>query len=294
VTSSNLPFTERAVDHIPIVLGHEVAGTVAEIGEGVTGFQIGDRVGVALRPGTDENYDGIGKGSAALSAGGGSSPGFHVDGGYAQKMVVRASRLIKLPNNVSFEMGAVATDAITTSYSAVMRAGQVKSGDVVGIIGLGGLGMNGLRMAIHAGATVYGIDVNEDLFEAAIASGAVACYKDVKELASIKPNIIIDFAGFGTTTDGALQVVPKFGRVVQVGLGKIQATISTADLVSKQITLVGSMGGTQEDLKQVYELVSKNVFNPELTEVPFDELGDVLIQFAEGKTRGRLFTRPNK
>ncbi|PGL70263.1 Zn-dependent alcohol dehydrogenase [Bacillus sp. AFS055030] len=282
-----------AVDHRPIVLGHEVAGTIAEIGEGVVGFKVGDRVGVALRQGHDEDDVGLGTGTAKGPRGG-SAPGLHVDGGYAEQTVVRASRLIPLPDSVPFEMGAIATDAITTAYSAVMTAGKVKADDVVGIIGLGGLGMNGLRTAAFAGATVYGVDVNEGQFQEAIKNGAAGCFKDVSELTAMKPSVIIDFAGFGTTTADAIKAVAKHGRVVQVGLGKIESTISTNVLVTKQIQLVGSSGGTQEDLKRVYDLIVKGVYKPELTEVPFSELDEVLEQFAQGNTRGRIFTRPNK
>lgn len=282
-----------ALDHRPIVLGHEVAGTVAEIGEGVVGLKVGDRVGVSLREGHDEDDAGLGAGTAKGPRGG-SAPGLHVDGGYAEQLLVRASRLIPLPDNVSFEMGAVATDAITTAYSAVMTAGEVKVGNVVGIIGLGGLGMNGLRTAAFAGATVYGVDINEELFDEAIKNGAAGCFKDVSELSPLKPSVIIDFAGFGTTTADAIKTVAKYGRVVQVGLGKIESTISTNLLVTKKIQLVGSSGGTQEDLKRVYELITEGVYTPELTEFPFDKLDEVLEQFAQGKTRGRLFTRPNK
>lgn len=282
-----------ALDHRPIVLGHEVAGTITEIGEGVSGFMVGDRVGVSLREGHDEDDVGLGAGTANGPRGG-SAPGIHVNGGYAEKMLVRASRLIALPDNVSFEMGAVATDAITTAYSAVMTAGEVKAGSVVGIIGLGGLGMNGLRTASFAGAKVYGVDINEDLFEDAFKNGAAGCFKDVSELSSLKPSVIIDFAGFGTTTAEAIKAVAKYGRIVQVGLGKIESTINTNLLVTKKIQLVGSSGGTQEDLKRVYELITEGVYKPELTEVSFDKLDEVLDQFAQGKTRGRIFTRPNK
>lgn len=79
-----------ALDHRPIVLGHEVAATVAEIGEGVIGFKVGDRVGVSLREGHDEDDVGLGAGTAKGPCGG-SAPGLHVDGGYAEQMLVRAS-----------------------------------------------------------------------------------------------------------------------------------------------------------------------------------------------------------
>lgn len=85
--------------------------------------------------------------------------GIHINGGYAEQVLFRASRLIPIPDEVSFEQVAVGIDAIVTSYHAVMTSGMAEPGDVVGNIGLGGLGMNGLRIASLAGATVYGVDV---------------------------------------------------------------------------------------------------------------------------------------
>ena len=288
---SDIAMTDGTGTHwlsqLPMVLGHEVAGTIAEIGEGVTGFKVGDRVGVSGSAEDDENVANNG------SILGDSIPGIHVNGGYAEQTMVRASRLIPIPDEVSFEQAAVGTDAITTAYQAVMSSGKVKSGDVVGIIGLGGLGMNGLRIAAVSGASVYGVDLNEDLFEEAMKNGASGCFKDIRELRTVKPNVIIDFAGMGTTTSEAVKAVDVNGRVVVVGLGKLEAIIDTQVLIRRRIQLKGSLGGTHKDLRQVYQLLAKGLINPTLTEVPFNELNYYLEQFREGKTRGRIFTRPN-
>lgn len=137
----------------PITIGHENAGVVAELGEGVTGVQVGDRVGVC----------------PATAAG---APGDSFDGGFAPQMVVDAQALVPLPDGVDFVQGAAATDAGMTSHAAVITQGGVKAGDTVGIIGLGGLGQIGARIAVLAGDDVCVAEVNEKVWPLAEEIGA--------------------------------------------------------------------------------------------------------------------------
>ncbi|AEM84036.1 alcohol dehydrogenase catalytic domain-containing protein [Streptomyces violaceusniger] len=198
----------------PFTLGHEVAGTVSALGEGVEGYAIGDRVAVAIiaHPEVKASY----------------APGIGLDGGYAERLVAHASTLVPLPDNVSTVHAAVATDSVVTAYHAVRTEAQAKPGDVIAVVGLGGLGLNGVRTGVIAGATVYGVDINPDTFEAARAAGARECFTDVTALADLRPDAIVDFAGVGSTTSHAIDAVRRLGRVVVVGLGTKTTTFSTA------------------------------------------------------------------
>ena len=113
---------------VPVTLGHEDAGVISQVGEGVDDFQVGDRV--AICPTTPAGC-----------------PGSSFDGGFGPKIVVGTQALVRIPDEVDFVNGAAATDAGMTSYAAVVRRGGVKAGDRVGIIGLGGLGQIGARVA---------------------------------------------------------------------------------------------------------------------------------------------------
>lgn len=126
----------------PITIGHENAGVVAEVGEGGTDVQVGDRVGVC----------------PTTPAG---APGYSFDGGFAPRMAIDAQALVPLPDEFDFVKGAAATDAGMTSYAAVISQGGVQAGDTVCIIGLGGLGQIGAKVAMLAGAEVYVAAVNE-------------------------------------------------------------------------------------------------------------------------------------
>lgn len=252
----------------PIVIGHEVAGAVAEVGEGVSDWQVGDRVGIC--PSTPFG-----------------APGFVTDGGFGEKVRCPASALVRIPDGVSFALGAAGTDAGMTSHAAVIGNGQVKAGDKVGIIGFGGLGQIGARVAVLAGADVYVAEVNESVWDNVRAVGAKGVASSIRELGD-DFDVIVDYAGFGTTTAEAIESVRFGGRVVQVGMGRLEMTISTKWLILKGVTLVGSVGGTIEDVQGVYDHFATGAIDPELTEIGFDEIPEGLRRLHDGDVVGRL------
>ena len=83
--------------------------------------------------------------------------------------------------------------------------------------------------------------------------------------------MIVDFAGFGTTTAEAIETVRLGGRVVQVGMGKLEATISTKALIHGEVTLVGSQGGTKDDVASVYYHFATGKLIPVITEITFGD-----------------------
>jgi propanol-preferring alcohol dehydrogenase len=275
----------------PIVLGHEIAGTVAALGEGVTGFSIGDRVAVCLRAGHDEAGVPLGP-DTHLGPQGGSAPGLQVDGGYAEQCMIRASRLMHIPDGVSYEIAAVTTDAVVTAFHAVRTTGAVQLGDTVAIIGLGGLGMNAVRIAHLCGANVYGFDVNETVFPAALEAGARECFSDLGILKKLAPTVILDFAGMGVTTNAAIQAAPAGARIVLVGLGVPHMTLDTSPFITKKIKLLSSFGATWDDLRIAYNLIGEGRLTPLVQEFAFEKINEALEMLRDGKATGRLFTRP--
>ena len=253
----------------PITIGHENAGVVAELGEGVTEFSVGDRVGVC----------------PTTPAG---APGYSFDGGFAPKMVVDAQALVPLPENVDFVQGAAATDAGMTSHAAVITQGGVKAGDTVGIIGLGGLGQIGARVAVLAGADVYVAEVNEKVWPLAEEIGAQGVKASIAEFEDVTFDVIVDFAGFGTTTAQAVDVIRRDGTVVLVGMGKLESTINTKSLILNQCNRKGSNGGSKEDVAGIYEYMATGKLNPTITTIGFDEIADGIEKLKNGEVVGRL------
>jgi propanol-preferring alcohol dehydrogenase len=256
----------------PITIGHEVAGVISDLGPGVTGWHIGDRVGIC--PTTEAG-----------------APGYVRDGGFSFKTVTPAVSLVRIPDNVSFDLGTVGTDAGMTSHHAVIANGQVTAGTTVGIIGFGGLGQIGSRVAVLAGADVYVAEVNERVWQNALDAGVKGVRKNIKEFEGVNFDVIVDFAGFGTTTADAIATVGIGGRVVQVGMGRLEATISTASLILRKVTLIGSQGGTKEDVEGVYRYFATGKLAPTVSENTFDQIPEGIERLRRGEVIGRLVAR---
>jgi propanol-preferring alcohol dehydrogenase len=252
--------------HTPIILGHEVAGVVSAVADGVSGWAIGDRVAVA----------GLGL----------DAPGLTSDGGFGTTVVAKVEQLIRLPDDVSYAQAAAATDAGQTSRHA-LRRGEVAEGSRVGIIGLGGLGLTAARIAVLLGAEVHAAEVNREVWPLADQRGVASCADDARELAARNLDVILDFAGFGATTAAAIGAVRDGGRVVQVGLGVTEAALPVGQLVSKQVSLVGSLGGTKRDAEDVVRLLSDQDFEILVTEVGFDDIPATLERLSRGGVIGR-------
>lgn len=253
----------------PAVLGHEASGTIAELGEGVEGWSVGDAVASAISP--DD------------------APGVSRDGAYAEYIIVNAPKLVRLPEGMDWAQAAAATDAGLTSYTGVMVYGEVKAGDRVGIVGLGGLGMTGARIAVVEGATVYGVEPREALWQTARDNGVAEVYGDVSALEGMDLDVIIDFAGFGTTTTGAIKAVKNRGRVVLVGLGRAEWTINSIDLVSRAIELRGAtVAGDPAHLQAVIDLVASGQVSVKAESIGFEQIADGLGRLQRGEVNGRL------
>jgi propanol-preferring alcohol dehydrogenase len=159
---------------------------------------------------------------------------------------------------------------------------------VVAIIGLGGLGLNAMHIASIAGATVFGVDVSAAARGWAATAGVATICEDLDSLAPHRPDVVFDFAGFGTTTAKAVEVVRPGGSVAVVGLGQTEATISTNHLVTRGIRVLGSLGGTRQDLRNVLDLIADRQIVPVIEEIGFDDIPVGLDRLRCGRLVGRL------
>ncbi len=256
---------------LPRTMGHENAGVITEVGAGMDQWKVGDRVGLAP---VMSDGDALGYGKW--------------DGGFGPKMVATADNLVKLPDEVPFDLGAMATDAGLTAYHAIMAVGGAKAGMKVGVIGLGGLGYIGARVAALSGAEVYGAEVNpetrklKDEIGLADVADSIDAFKD-KGL-----QLIVDYAGFGTTTAAAVETLAEFGTFVQVGMGRLEATINTYPLIINQLTLKGSKSGTKEDLENLYALMRSGELNPPMNLITHADIPDAIDKLRAGGVVGRF------
>lgn len=258
------------IKYTPIIIGHEFSGVITEVGEGVEGYKVGDRVAVCpMQP----NGDG---------------PGYGRDGGYATYSTAPVEYLVPIPDEVDFVQAAAATDAGMTSYHAVVGQGGVKKGTKVGIIGIGGLGTLGNQFAVLKGAQVYVASRKASAREKALKAGAYKAAESILDFKDEGLEVIIDFAGANKTTADALEAVAPGGKVVVVGMASLNTNINTSSLILKEASIVGSVGGTPEDIKDVLNLMKEGKVRIDTEEISLEEVPEGLERLKEGKVTSRL------
>src|SRR5437870_2095923 len=160
------------IDNLPVTLGHEVAGCVEKVGRDVVNVAPGDRVCVhyLVRCGECE-FCARGLEQFCPS---GQMIGRHRDGGYAEFIKVPAGNAFALPNEISFEVGAIMMCSSATVLHALNKA-RLKSGESVAIFGFGGLGFSALQLARALGSEgIYVVDINSAKLALAKTLGAIA------------------------------------------------------------------------------------------------------------------------
>lgn len=265
---------DQAMPFLPMTQGHENAGVITALGSEVTGFKVGDVVGVC-------------------SSGVQPPLGMFTPGGFADKLAADYRDLARVPDGLDLSLAALATDAGMTSYHAMIKAGGAKEGMKVGVIGFGGLGQIGARAAVLAGAEVHVAEMKEEAWPAAKEAGAVSCVKDAAEWVTDPRrggdfDLIVDYAGFDTTQK-AVNAVKRGGKVVQVGLGRPTFTVATNSILGK--TIEGSLGGTVADIEEVFDLMLRGEITPGYEEISFDQVGEGLERLKNNQVLGRLVAR---
>lgn len=248
---------------VPRTLGHEIAGSVAEVGEGVSRIAAGDRVAVHY-------LKSCGKCRACREAGeqfceSGEMIGKHCDGGYAETIVVPARNAIAIPPNVPAEVAAVMMCSTATAYHALRVAG-IAAGKSVAILGLGGLGISALHLtrALNAGLTAA-VDVVPEKLATAVTLGArpvdaAAGRIDEALLRAVGGygfDIAIDFTGVPEVSYAALKSLAPRGTLVLVALSERPITFNPyRDVLGKERRIVGCSDHLRSELVELLALAS--------------------------------------
>lgn len=276
---------------LPQVLGHEAAGDVAAVGDGVTDWQVGDRVLVLPAWSCFEcAYCRGGRENLCRSL---RVMGVDVDGAQAGYALADQRALVPVPRSVPVEQAAILVDAVATPYHAMKRAG-ITEGLTVAITGLGGLGMHAVQLCRLAGAaTVVGVDVDPVNLERAREWGADAVVdasggraaRRVRELTEGGVDRSLEFVGANETIDQAIKMLAPGGRAVVVGLTpEPLRTLPSSLLVSNELEVVGSFGSTLQDVNELVDLLDAGRLD--LTRsvthtYPLDRFPDALLQLAD-------------
>ncbi|KAF5491805.1 alcohol dehydrogenase [Colletotrichum siamense] len=267
----------------PIILGHEIAGVVVSCGADITKFKVGDAVVSVITPKHPVELGDVV-----------DSPGIGRDGGFAEYVVLSEDRTLPIPYGVSFAQAAVATDAVATAYHAVVAEGQISPGSKVAVIGLGGLGLSAVQIAAGLGACVFCVDLDRRKFPAAALAGAHSSGTTFDSFPGVRFDVVLDFAGAGSSTSAAAKAVKLGGKVILVGLASKQAVLDTHFFVALGVKLIGSAGSSLQEVEKSLELVANNKVRPALEEVPFERLAEGVDRLLKGNVVGRLYADPSQ
>lgn len=269
----------------PLILGHEISGTVAEVAPDVTSFKVGDRVLLPAVMACGEcNSCREGRGNVCDNM---EMFGNNVDGGYAEYVKAPASNVFHLPDEIPLIEGAIIADAITTPFHAVKNRAKVKPGDTLLVYGCGGVGLNLVQVANAAGASVIAVDISDTKLAKAKELGAVATFnandypdvaKAVRKSTGGGVDIACECIGNSKTQEIAFNCVRNGGRLVIVGYSAHPMTLNASRVMYREMEVVGSLGCPLGDYPKVIEMVR----NGKIQVVPMVSKRFSLDQINEG------------
>ena len=313
---------------MPCVLGHEIAGTVVSLGQGVQGIDAGQRVACAfIMPcgrcrfcvqGRDDLcatffamnrlagtlYDG----ETRLQRQDGTPLWMYSMAGLADYAVVPATDVFPLPAGVErLPEAAILGCAVFTAYGAVRHAADLRPGETVAVIAVGGVGMNLVQVARAFGAAqVIAVDIQDEKLAMARRLGATHTVNgargdavaQVRELtAGLGVDVSFEALGRAETFVQASEVLRDGGRMVAIGIapGTTTAPVEITRLVRRSQRLIGSYGArTRTDMPAVLELAARGILKPEdivTRTYALEEVDQAYRALAAGQISGRAIVR---
>lgn len=284
----------------PIVLGHEVAGTVAALGNGAAAFERGQRVAIHYfhpcrhcrhcRSGREHLCDEP-RGFLA----------FVTDGAFAEYVAVPETALVPLPESLSCEEAAPLCCSATTALHALHVSG-LGVGDSAVVYGCGGVGLQLVQVLGLAGVRVIAVSRTPEKLRRATELGAEATVDAGKDSVAdaVKDatggrgaDAVFELVGTKESLPEALGAIAKGGALVFVGYSFDRLSVSPLELVVPEARIITSVGNTYSELVEALDLAHRGLICPVVHEVaPLDEANRVLGDLRGGGVIGRAVLRP--
>ncbi|PQJ36369.1 alcohol dehydrogenase [Salinibacter sp. 10B] len=281
----------------PRVPGHEVAGVVDAIGENVSQWQEGDRVGVGWHGGHCFTCDACREGDF-VNCENALITGISFDGGYAEYMTAPAEAVAKMPDDLSAEEAAPLLCAGITTYNALRNQG-LRPGDLVAVQGIGGLGHLGVQYAAAMGCEVAALSTSADKEDLALTLGAShfidASSDDAAEalqalggadliLATAPNSDAITSVVGGLGRDGSLVIVAATGDPVEV---------PPMALIQGRKSVSGWPSGSANDSEDTLDFSALTGVTPEIETFPLNEAGTAYDRMMTNEARFRAVLTMN-
>lgn len=281
----------------PMVPGHEITGTVAQVGAQVTGFRVGDSVGVgcfvdscrscaACRRGEEQYCDGPLSWTYNGYERDGTTPTY---GGYSDRIVVDARYVLRIPSGLPLDAAAPLLCAGITTYSPLKQWG-VGPGHRLAVLGLGGLGHMGVKLGVALGAHVTVLSRSEAKRADALRLGAhdyVATSGDLSRLQA-SFDFILDTVSAPHAIDTLLGCLKTDGTLILVGVPETPHAVSAMPLIMKRRRIAGSLiGGIKETQEMLDFCAAKHVVS-DIELVPIQQVNQAYERLLRADVRYRF------
>jgi len=279
---------------LPTIPGHEIVGKIVDIGNDVTKFQIGERVGITPLLGSCLNCEYCNEGKEYLCENM-DVTGESLKGGYTEYITVSEEFATKVPDTMKSEYAAPLFCAGITAYKAV-KATDPEKNKKIAIFGIGGVGHMAIQFAKVEGCNVSGISRKQKHLEVAKKLGAdnVFVYssnqkqflQDVNKKYGLFDAAIV-FAPIDEVTDTAIKSIKKGGTVVVATVGKIPNF-----LAFEEKTVRGTLIGSREDMEDVIRISSEHSLEVVTESFPLEQANEVLLKLKNSEIEARAVLIP--
>ena len=281
----------RAGRRLPVVPGHEIAGRVAKVGPDVYMINAGDLVAVHYEQPCGACRHCRNKRTNLCQDG--HSLGFDVQGGYAEYVAAKQGTVLPLPPEYDPAVAAPLGCSGTTAYHSVVTVGDAREGELVVILGAGGVGLSAVQVAKAQGARVVAVDLKPEARKAAIEAGAdaVASPQEAEPMHDV--DVVVDFVSTAATLGLGRRLLGVGGRLVVVASGSEPISLTAADIMEGGRGFLGSYSSTMADLARAVALAENGKLTPLVTRrASLEEAPEVLQDLEAGVIVGRAVLIP--
>jgi D-arabinose 1-dehydrogenase-like Zn-dependent alcohol dehydrogenase len=276
----------------PVVPGHEVAGVVDAIGDGVRGWNAGERVGVGWFGGNCGHCEPCRRGDL-VDCQNKPIPGVTADGGYAEYLVCRAAALARMPDDLPAEEAAPLMCAGVTTFNALRRSGA-RAGGLVAVLGIGGLGHLGVQFAVRLGFETVAVARGKEKEELARRLGAHHYIDSEAEDVAAELSQLGGAAAILATAANATAMSAAFGglgvrgRMIVVGASGEPLAVTPGQLIGGNRSLHGHASGTSMDSQDTLAFSALTGVRPMIETMPLEQAAEAYVRMMSNKARFRI------
>jgi uncharacterized zinc-type alcohol dehydrogenase-like protein len=284
----------------PMVPGHEIVGRVVEVGSKVTRFKVGDSVAVGClvdscrhchpceqsleqycENGRTDTYNSVDR-----------HDGTRTQGGYSEKIVVSQDFVLRVPDGLDLAGAAPLLCAGITTYSP-LRHWQVGPGSKVAVVGLGGLGHMGLKLAKAMGAqvTLFTRSPGKEADARRLGADHIVLSTDAAQMAAAANSfdLIIDTVPYAHDVNPYMPTLANSGTLVMVGyLGPLEPALNTAPLVLNRLGVAGSLIGGLAETQEMLDFCGKHGITSDIEVIRIQDINDAFDRLLKSDVKYRF------